>query len=99
AEVSRPERIEGIATLTIVTSSSDMNPTARVTARTRQRAGSGSVTVASPLRPSGVTSSPLVTRPMLGLGGVTAVPVSGTGRYTPGMTSTTIKVSKDTRDR
>ncbi len=41
AVVSSPVRIEGMATLTIVTSSSTMNPTVRVTPRTRQRWGSG----------------------------------------------------------
>ena len=41
AEVSSPDRIEGRATLTMVTSSSDMNPIDSVTPRIRQRCGSG----------------------------------------------------------
>src|SRR4051794_3680354 len=49
AEVSSPARIDGTATLTIVTSSSDMKPTTRETASTRQRRGSGSYVVSSPL--------------------------------------------------
>jgi acylphosphatase len=42
AEVSSPERMDGTATLTMVTSSSDMKPTTSETASTRQRRGSGS---------------------------------------------------------
>ena len=47
ALVSRPARIDGTATLTIVTSSSDMKPTTSDTASTRQRRGSGSYAGAS----------------------------------------------------
>ncbi|GAA0974154.1 hypothetical protein GCM10009562_14990 [Nocardioides aquaticus] len=43
-EVSSPACIEGIATFTIETSSSDMNPTTSETARMRQRRGSGAAT-------------------------------------------------------
>src|SRR3954469_25658996 len=41
-EAPSPCSIEGTATFTIVTSSRDMNPTSRVTARARHRFGSGS---------------------------------------------------------
>src|SRR6478752_1581586 len=41
AEVCRPSRIDGIATLTIETSSSAMNPMTSETVRIRQRRGSG----------------------------------------------------------